>query len=207
MSIDTYIIFLITTIVIVFSPGPAAITMASQGAVNGVKKSMFGVAGIASANVVYFLLSATGIASIILASNLVFTSIKWIGVIYLVYLGMNAIFSKSGGIIIDLKSQKRKKSGLFTQGFIIELANPKALLYFSALLPQFIHLDEPIYLQLFIMGVSCLVVDLIIYSLYAFFGYRISKGVMRTWIVNLINRVAGGFLIFAGLKMASLSIK
>jgi len=60
MNIDTYVVFLITTIFVVLSPGPAAITVASLGVSNGFMKSTFGVAGVASANVFYFILSATG---------------------------------------------------------------------------------------------------------------------------------------------------
>lgn len=205
MNIDSYIVFLITTTIVVFSPGPSALTVASQGAVNGVKKSISGVCGIAGANVVYFLLSATGIASLILASNVLFSIIKWVGVLYLLYLGLNALFSKSGGIIIDSTRAPAKIKKLFMQGFIVELANPKALLYFSALIPQFINIGQPIYSQLILMGVTCLFIDLIAYSLYGYLGYRLSKGTVKTWVVNLVNRTAGSFLIFAGIKMASVS--
>ncbi|TDF35124.1 LysE family translocator [Alteromonadaceae bacterium M269] len=203
MSLDAYLIFLFATMVVVFSPGPAAITVATQGASQGFKKSFFGTAGVAGANVVYFLLSATGIASLILASNFVFSVIKWVGVVYLIYLGINAIVSRSGGLSISSDTtQTKSNSSLFSQGFIVELANPKALLYFSSLLPQFIDLDKPILIQLFIMGASCLIVDLIAYSTYGYFGHRIAQGGVKPALVNIINRAAGGFLIFAGLRMA-----
>ena len=86
MELSTFLLFLATTAVVVFSPGPAAITMTAQGSGNGLRRAQYGVFGIASANVIYFALSATGIASIIIASHLLFTTIKWVGVFYLVYL-------------------------------------------------------------------------------------------------------------------------
>jgi homoserine/homoserine lactone efflux protein len=203
MSLESYFIFLLTTAIVVFSPGPAAITVATQGASNGFKQSLFGVSGVASANVVYFLLSATGIASLILASHLVFSVIKWVGVLYLIYLGLSAILSRSGGLHVESKKLSNVRSSkLFSQGFIVELANPKALLYFSSLLPQFINLEQSILMQMFIMGVSCLVVDLIAYSIYGYFGHRIAQGNVKPALVNAINRAAGGFLIFAGIRMA-----
>ncbi|MBU3016882.1 LysE family translocator [Paraglaciecola chathamensis] len=206
MDIHAYLIFLTTTIIVCMSPGPAVITIASQGARHGAKKALFGVTGVASANVVYFLLSATGIASLLVASNLVFSIIKWVGVAYLVYLGLNALFSKSGGLRINKSTSSNTKGvALFSQGFIVELANPKALLYFLALLPQFIDVEKPILLQLFIMGASCLVVDLLSYTMYAYIGQKLSSGSVKASIVNLINKSAGGFLLFAGIKMAAVS--
>jgi len=206
MSLEVYTVFLLATIVVVFSPGPAAITIASQGASNGAKKSLFGVFGVASANVVYFFLSATGIASLIIASNTLFAIIKWIGVLYLLYLGFNALLSKNSVIKVDAKSSQAKLKKLFLQGFIVELANPKALLYFSALIPQFLDVDQSIYEQLLIMGITCFVIDCIAYGLYGLFGDRISKGAVKTWMVNLINKATGGFFIFIGLRMASTTI-
>ena len=206
MDIHAYFIFLTTTIIVCMSPGPAVITIASQGARHGAKKAVFGVTGVASANVVYFLLSATGIASLLVASNFVFSIIKWVGVAYLVYLGLNAILSKSGGLRVNQSASSNAKGiALFSQGFIVELANPKALLYFLALLPQFIDIEKPILLQLFIMGASCLVVDLLSYTMYAYIGQKLSSGSVKASVVNMINKSAGGFLLFAGIKMASVS--
>lgn len=205
MSIDVYLLFLLTTVIIVFSPGPAAITVASQGAANGFKPSLLGVLGVANANVIYFVLSATGIASLIIASNILFSMIKWVGVLYLVYLGVSVIFSNSKGITVKQQGKPSKLSVLFRQGLIVELANPKALLYFSSLLPQFINLEESLYIQLLIMGVSCFLVDLIAYGLYGYFGHKIAKGSVKSWMVNTLNKLAGGFLIFAGIRMAAVS--
>jgi threonine/homoserine/homoserine lactone efflux protein len=102
-------------------------------------------------------------------------------------------------------SSNAKGIALFSQGFIVELANPKALLYFLALLPQFIDIEKPILLQLFIMGASCLVVDLLSYTMYAYIGQKLSSGSVKASVVNMINKSAGGFLLFAGIKMASVS--
>ncbi len=203
MDLDVYVIFLITTIVVVFSPGPAAITIASQGAANGIKKAFAGVLGVACANVIYFVLSATGIASLVLASNTTFSIIKWMGVGYLIYLGMTAIFSQSGAIHVSHSNRIERPLKLFFQGLIVELANPKALLYFAALLPQFIDVNNSLATQLLIMGATCLAADLVSYSVYSFFGKAIAKSSIKPWVMNLINKTTGLALIFAGLKMAT----
>lgn len=205
MTVETYLVFLITTMVIVFTPGAAAITVAAQGAANGGRKAMAGAAGIASANVVYFALSATGIASLIVASNTAFMIIKWIGVAYLIWLGCNALFSRSGAIKIDATHRPKKARFLFGQGFIVEFANPKALLYFAAILPQFIDTDQPILAQILIMGVTTLLIDLASYSSYAFLGGILRRGGLKSWVTSIFNKTAGAALLFAAFRMAGVN--
>ncbi len=201
MEIQVFTIFAITTFVVVFSPGPAAITAASQGASNGVGRAFFGVAGIALANAVYFALSATGIASLIIASHTLFAVIKWVGVAYLIYLGVSAIRSKSGGLQVE-KAARSRRSVLFATGFTVEFANPKALLYFAAILPQFIDPTRAILPQILLMGGVTLAIDLIIYTVYAQLGHTLATSGAKPWIIKSVNRVAGSALLFAAFKMA-----
>ncbi|UZD91397.1 LysE family translocator [Cognatishimia activa] len=207
MTIETYLVFLITTAVVCFTPGAAAITVASQGAANGGRKAFAGVVGIASANVIYFILSGTGIASLIVASNLLFQIIKWVGVAYLLWLGVTAIFSANGPIKVSPSRTSKSTKKLYVQGFVIEFANPKALMYFAAILPQFLNPEMPILPQILIMGVTTLAIDLMSYTAYGFLGDRIAAGGLRKWVVGLINKSAGAALIFAGIRMASVSAR
>ena len=202
MELGIYLVFFLTTAVVIFVPGPAAITIAAQGASNGCKRAAFGTLGVASANAVYFILSAMGIASLLIASSFVFNAIKWVGVAYLVYLGLSAIFSKTGGIQFP-NGHLQSAVSLFGRGFLVEIANPKALLYFAAILPQFLDVSKPILPQILLMGGTTVVLDLIAYSLYAYAGDRLTSGRVKDWIVRLINRVAGGALLLAGARMAS----
>ncbi len=204
MDIGLYSIFLATTVMLILVPGPAAITVAAQGASHSSQKAFLGVLGVASADVMFFALSATGIASLILTSSLLFATIKWLGVAYLLYLGAMAFFSKSGAIKITQGSVKRSHARLFYQGLIVQLANPKALMYFSALLPQFIDPHAPILFQMLLMGSSCLLADLVVYSLFSRLGDRLAKQRMQAWVIDLINKAAGITLIAVGLRMASL---
>ena len=206
IAFDTFLLFFITTFVVVISPGPAVLAVALESASSGIAKSFGVIIGIALGNVVFFILSATGIAALIAASSLLFSIIKWTGVAYLFYLGAMALFSKSGGLRFDAeKKQETRFRKAFLRGFILELSNPKALLYFSALLPQFINIHQPIVPQLAILGLVTLMLDLICYSAYAYFAYHSTKHGLKPLTVKIINRTAGSFLIFAGLKMATVS--
>lgn len=200
MDIAVFWLFLGATLAVVLSPGPAAICVASQGAGNGVRKALNGIAGIAFANAVYFALSATGIAALIIASHQVFNVIKWIGIIYLIYLGAGAILGKAGGLTITRgASMPRRK--LFLQGFIVEFANPKALLYFAAILPQFINPTDPILPQILIMGGVTVVIDFTVYIGYAYLAHRLINGGVKPRVVKAINVLAGSALLFAAFKM------
>ena len=204
MELGTFILFAMTTFVVVFSPGPAAITITALGSGNGIGRAQYGIVGVASANAIYFALSATGIASLIIASNLLFMLIKWIGVAYLTYLGLSAIFGKSGGLQVEAAARDTGYK-LFTTGFVVEFANPKALLYFAAILPQFIDPALPILPQIAIMGLTTLVLDVVVYSAYAQLGQTITRSGLRPWIVKLLNRTAGSALLFAAFKMMKVS--
>lgn len=206
MPLDTYLIFLMTTAVVVFSPGAASVTVATQGATNGGRRALCGVVGIASANAVFFALSATGIASLILASHLAFSVIKWVGVAYLVWLGLTALLSRGGAIRIREGKGRSSLSVLFVQGFVVEFANPKALLYFAAILPQFLEPEAAILPQILIMGGTTFLIDLTSYSAYAFLGDRLTRGGLKDWVVNLINKCAGAALLYAGFRMASVTV-
>ena len=100
MSWETYLIFLVTTAVVCLTPGPAALLVVAQGISNGFRRSWWAIAGIALANAVYFALSATGVAALIVASGTLFSIIKWVGVAYLFYLGISAIRSKASALTV-----------------------------------------------------------------------------------------------------------
>lgn len=204
MPIDTLALFFVTTLVVVLSPGPAAIAVTTEAASYGFKRSILVIIGVASANVVFFAMSATGIVALIIASSLLFSIIKWLGVAYLLYLGASALFSNAGSLAINLDKKKKKRLyNVFLQGFIIEISNPKALLYFSALLPQFVNVELPIGPQILILCAITAFLDMFCYGLYAYLGWR-SRGLgLSARVTKVINKSAGCMLIFAGLRMAT----
>ncbi len=201
MEFVTFLLFAMTTFIVVITPGPAALTVASQASGNGIVRTQAGIAGVASANVVFFVLSATGISASIIASETLFTAIKWFGVLYLCYLGLSAILSSAGGLRLS-QGQPTRIRELYGKGFLVEFANPKALLYFAAILPQFLDPTAPILQQFLIMGTVTLLFDFVAYTAYAVIGDRIAKSGVKPAVVRWFNRAAGGALLFAAFKMA-----
>lgn len=204
MSWDTYLIFVVTTAVVCLTPGPAALLVVAQGMSRGFRPSFWAIAGIALGNAVYFALSATGVAALIVASGTLFSVIKWIGVAYLFYLGLSALRSKASALTVSRDTQHAASGPrAFWQAMVVELSNPKALLYFVALLPQFIDPSRPVAMQMLIFGVTCIALDTAAYSLYAWLGSKTQRFTANERFVKTSNRTAGALLMLAGAMMAT----
>ncbi|MCX7217581.1 MAG: LysE family translocator [Burkholderiales bacterium] len=203
MSWEAYFIFIVTTGVICLTPGPAALLIVAQGISNGMRRSYWAIAGIALANALYFALSATGIAALIVASSNLFSVIKWAGVAYLFYLGISTMLSKGSAFSVSSEPNVAIQGwAAFWNAVIVELSNPKALLYFVALLPQFINPDKPIGQQMLIYGSTCIALDAMTYSFYAWLGSKTKKFTANAKFVKTSNRASGGLLMLAGILMA-----
>src|SRR5579863_917688 len=139
MNWQLWYVFVATETALCFVPGPAVLLVLSQGLRHGTRKAVFSILGIVAANTAYFALSATGIGAVLMASYRLFFAIKWIGAAYLVWLGLSALFGRGSILSVSPSGDPRSNPGrLFTNGFILQMSNPKALLFFTALLPQFI---------------------------------------------------------------------
>lgn len=207
MGLSAYLIFATTAALAVLSPGPTVVLVAAQGASNGLRSALFCIAGIIVATAILFLLSATGLAALIMASQFLYQLIKWAGVAFLLYLGLMALFRKNGGITTLPGAPRSSPSMLFAKGLFIEFANPKALLFFSAVLPQFIDTSAPLIPQMTIMCITGMVLQFFIYSFYARLGDKLATGLLKSWTLDIINKTTGAAFIFAGVKMASLGLE
>ncbi|AKJ69414.1 hypothetical protein PATSB16_37260 [Pandoraea thiooxydans] len=203
MPLKIWLIFVMTTGLVCFTPGVAALLVIAQGISHGMRRSYWAIAGIALANSIYFALSATGLSALIVASHEAFAAVKWAGVAYLIYLGVRALLNRSSALSIRT-SGVTSLSGprALAQGLMVELANPKALLFFLALLPQFVDVHQSIWLQMLIFGLTTFLLDLCSYSFYAWLGAK-SQGIVtdRRW-AGAAGRAAGVVLIAAGVLTA-----
>jgi len=205
LSIEALFFFVGTTLIVVLSPGPAVIAVTSEAMTNGFRRSFWLIFGVAVANVIFFVLSATGIAALIVASSSLFSAIKWVGVAYLMYLGSKAMFSKSGPIKLHRnKNIKIRRSKNFYRGFSLEIANPKALLYFTALLPQFIDPAYPMIPQLAVFCIITFILDISCYSFYAYIGMKSLRFKKNPTVTKLMNQFSGAMLMFVGMRMATI---
>ena len=178
MSIDNYIIFLTITAVFMASPGPAILLCINNGVQHGVRLSAFAVLGNILAFQIMIVLSAIGVGSILATSITFFYLLKIIGALYLLYLGLKLWFTPVRNLS-SLSNQVKKHSAfsLFRQAFLVTATNPKALIYITALLPQFIDIQQPILAQVITLNPAIAVLQFII-----FISYIIAASQVRRWL-------------------------
>ena len=152
MLLQTWLLFCATETVLCFTPGPAVLLVISmalaRGGVAGLRAT-----GILFTNAFYFILSATGVGAIILASWKLFFLIKWIGAAYLIWLGLQMILSRSDRLGHHPRVETGGRRSPFAHGVVTQGANPKALVFFTALLPQFVNPASAVIPQIAILGV------------------------------------------------------
>ena len=204
MSWETWLLFLVTETVLCLSPGPAVLLVLSQALTRGARGSMLSSAGILSANTLYFVLSATSLGALLLASYDLFFLVKWIGAVYLIYLGASAFFEKAPVLVVSPDDAETGNWKLFGNGFVLQAANPKNLLFFTAILPQFIDVTRPLGLQIAILGVTSVVLEFFILLGYGLLASRATRLATQKSFAAWTNRLAGSMLIGAGLGLAAL---
>jgi len=203
MTWELWLAFVAAEGLLCITPGPAVLMVIAQGLRRGVPASLSAALGILSGNTFYFALSATSLGALIAASYEVFLVIKWVGAAYLIWLGIAMFRGRSSPASVS-PAQKLPLLRVFVNGAALQLANPKALLFFVALLPQFIEPGEPIVPQIVILGVTSVVLEFLALSAYGIAASRCSVAVARSPFARLTDRIAGSCLIGAGLLTAAI---
>jgi len=205
VSWQLWSLFAVTETVLCFVPGPAVLLVLSQAISRGAKLALWSILGILAANTLCFVLSATGIGAALLTSYKLFFAIKWIGAIYLVWLGFTAFFRKSRLLSLSgVAEQGPREPRMFANGFILQMSNPKALIFFSALVPQFIDPHAPIWPQMLILALTSVVIEFVVQFFYATLAGRATAFVKRPRFAAITDRVAGTLLIAAGAGLAAI---
>lgn len=194
------LLFAATELLLSATPGPAVLLVVSQGIRRGYRSSTRAAAGILTGNAIYFALSAAGLGALLMASKRVFDVLQIAGAAYLVLIGSKMLIKPAR---VDPSAiEDSGSAGSFVQGLFTQLANPKAIVFFTALLPQFVDPAKPIAIQFLVLGVISIVVELPVLLLY---GYAADRGRARYGKhAPLFERLAGTCLIAAGAKLAAM---
>ncbi len=208
MSLESIVTFFLITVVATATPGPTMLYIASCGLSHGYKGYLPALLGVLVADFIYFLLTITGLSVILLVSYELFYLIKWLGVAYLIYLGVRLIFSNySNDNKKNILAHQIVFRHAFLKGFFIHLANPKTILFFGALLPQFIDVEKPVLLQMVIIGFILVLTQAIISVVYGAMGNRIRVSVKKSYSGRKLNVVSGFLFIVAGIWLATVREK
>jgi homoserine/homoserine lactone efflux protein len=195
-------LFLAATLLMSLSPGPNVLLLVSLGLRDGAAAVLKASAGIAAASAIFLAVSALGLVAAFAASALLFRAVCYAGAAYLVYLGVRMLLGAWRGAAGAQTQVVRPLPRPFLQGFVTHLANPKALLYWSALLPQFLDLKAPLVRQVLGLGVLGIVLDVLVLTGYGLFAAAARRSALPGSLQRAANIAGGTFFVGAGALLA-----
>jgi threonine/homoserine/homoserine lactone efflux protein len=197
-------VFVPANAIVCLVPGPAVLLILSTALRLGWRKSVASNMGIIVANAVYYAISMTSLGALLVASYRFFSWIKWLGVAYLLFLGLREIFSRQSILAPAQTGEERTWAALLRQGVLTQFSNPKAILFFAAFLPQFVDPAHKLAPQVVVLGITGEVVEFFILLGYGVFAGAAGRLARQQRYVAWINRTAGVLLILAAVGLGFL---
>lgn len=192
--------FLVTTLIVVATPGTGVLCTLAAGLSRGARASVVAALGCTLGIVPHIVAAVTGLAALLHASALAFQAMKYLGVLYLLYLAW-ATLRDHGALTVEVGSAPRSAARVIGTGILINILNPKLTLFFFAFLPQFVSAEEPVALarMLELSGVFMLA-TLVVFVAYGSFAAAVRRHVVgRPGVMTRQRRVfAGSFAALAG---------
>ena len=201
---ESWILFALATTLILVIPGPTIILVISQAVNHGRKSVVPLVAGVVLGDFTAMTLSLLGLGVILAASAALFILFKWIGTVYLVYLGIKMWRLKPKNVSVQGNAEDKLSRSLFKSSFIVTALNPKGIAFFVAFLPQFIDPNKPLLSQLMLLGGTFLFLAALNAVLYALFAVQLSEQIRKGSVRKWFNRCGGCALIGAGIITAGM---
>ena len=202
MSIELYLTFCLATTLMIMMPGPVVSLVVAQSLRHGTGTGLATVAGSSLGNALLVGLGAFGLSTAMVFLADLFDLIRWLGVGYLVWLGIKEL--RSRGVLLNEADAgaRRTKATVFWQGILVAITNPKAILFYAAFFPQFIDPAAPLGPQLALMSVSFVVIAIVFDSGYALLAGRLRGFLQGGRRARIRSRITGCLLIGTGIGLA-----
>ena len=198
MTLETWLLYCSAALLVILIPGPLSLLMMSNSLNFGIRRSYPAFLGGVSASLILLIASATGLGALLLASEQLFTLLRYIGAAYLIWLGYRA-WRDVGQTSSDTQTAASSGRGImFRRAFTLGISNPKDILFFVAFLPQFMTQESPLLMQLLIMSVSWCVLDLLSKLGYGLAAKVLAPALKKQRNIRRFNRFCGGLFISAG---------
>ena len=194
MSLGVVAAFALVAVVAIAIPGPTVLLALANGSRFGVRRATYGMLGAVASDVVLVTAVAVGLGAVLLASEVAFSVLKWVGVAYLVYLGIRLLLSKGHLAALPDDDPRGSRRSVFMKSFLVAVTNPKGYLFVGALLPQFITAAEPQVPQYLIIGAVFCAIDFTIMFAYAAAGSQVMRLLSARGALWL-DRICGAVLL------------
>ncbi len=206
MPLDLYLSYLVAALIVIAAPGPDSLNSLAIGLARGRREGVAYALGVGVGCLAHTLWAMLGISAIVAASATLFNVIKWIGVAYLVWLGIRALRSKGGiASMTDARPSAGNAAQRFRQGLLTNALNPKVMLFFLAFLPQFVDPQHGIAViwQLGLMGLTFTVITALAYSALAWSAGSVGARLVRHPRIALgLERATGIVFIAMAARLA-----
>lgn len=203
MNLDMWLAFVLAAEVLLIIPGPTIILVISQSLAHGRRAVLPLTAGVTLGDFAAMSLSFLGLGAVLASSSAAFTVLKWIGAVYLVFLGLRLWLSKpeTGGI--STPGRRTSSLSLFRSALMVTAMNPKSIAFFVAFLPQFISIQNHAFPQFLFLGSTFLMLAALNATLYGVFAGRLRDAMQNPKVRRCFDLCGGTALIVAGVATAS----
>ena len=202
MTLDWWLTYLLTTLILSLSPGSGAINTMSTAISHGTRGVVASICGLQLGLAVHILLVGVGLCLFFLQSLLAFEILKWLGAAYLIWLGIQQ-WRAAGALDLHALANSMPRRKLFKRAVFVNLTNPKSIVFLAALFPQFVLPHQPQVAQYLILGTTSVVVDIIVMIGYATLATQIAGWIKSPQQMKLLNRIFGGLFMLVGALLAT----
>ncbi len=201
-SLSTYAVFLATAMVLLAIPGPAVLYVVTRSIEMGRAGGVSSVAGITTGTIVHVGLATAGLSSLILASTAAFDAVKYVGAAYLIFLGVRRLLTRTEESV-DVSRAPRTRRRAYTQGIVVNLTNPKTIVFIFAFIPQFVDVNAGhVGLQVLVLGLSFAGLGFLSDSGYALVAGAVADRLRGSPAIARFERWFGGSVLI-GLGVAA----
>ncbi|WP_394252752.1 homoserine/homoserine lactone efflux protein [Vibrio profundi] len=202
MDTHVWLAYVVTAIVFSLAPGSGTVNSISNGLSYGTRKSLASIAGLQLGLMIHIALVGAGIGALVAQSALAFSIIKWVGVVYLVWLGVQK-WRDRYSMVAQQNSTNMSSWTLMRKAVLINLTNPKSIVFLVALFPQFLNPSEPQMPQLLVLGITTVIIDGIVMLGYTSLAAQMGRFIRSDRVMGRINKVFGGMFMGCGALLAA----
>ncbi|ANE75180.1 MULTISPECIES: homoserine/homoserine lactone efflux protein [Dickeya] len=202
MTQDWWLTYLVTTLILSLSPGSGAINTMSTSISHGYRGAIASIAGLQLGLAIHIVLVGIGLGALLSQSVLAFDMLKWLGAAYLIWLGIQQ-WRSAGSLDLQTLANSMPRRRLFKRAILVNLTNPKSIVFLAALFPQFIIPHQPQAMQYLVLGVTTVVVDIIVMIGYATLAQRIALWLKGPRQLKQLNRTFGSLFMLVGALLAT----
>lgn len=202
MDYHVWFAYVVTAIVFSLAPGSGTVNSISNGLSYGTRKSLAAIAGLQLGLAIHIVLVGAGIGALVAQSALAFSVIKWVGVVYLIWLGIQK-WRDTESVSAKAAHESRSAGQLLRSAVLINLTNPKSIVFLVALFPQFIDPAGDQFQQLMILGITTVVIDSLVMLGYTSLASQMGRYIRSDRVMGRINKVFGSMFVGCGALLAA----